>query len=138
MYAAEGLLVGPVFVAWGVTRVDPAANGPRRTEHTTLAGEIVDSKCYLGAMKPGDGKGHKACAVLCISGGIPPMLVSASGSESERTVSYYLLVGASGQPMNARVLPFVAEAVEVSGVVEDWEGLRMLRVDDEPAALRRR
>jgi hypothetical protein len=40
--------------------------------------------------------------------------------------------------VNARVLPFVAEAVEVSGVVEDWEGLRMLRVDDEPAALRRR
>lgn len=118
--------------------VVPAGEGPRRIEHVTLAGEIVDSKCYLGAMKPGDGKAHKACAVLCISGGIPPMLVGVPGSESARPVSYYLLVGASGQPLNNRVLPFVAEAVEVTGVVEDWEGLRVLRVDDEPAALRRR
>ena len=41
----------------------------------TLRGEIVDSKCYLGAMKPGDQKTHKACATLCIRGGIPPVLV---------------------------------------------------------------
>lgn len=109
-----------------------------RIGRATIAGEIVDSKCYLGAMKPGDGKAHKACAVLCISGGIQPVLVSAAGSESGRSISQYLLVGAAGQPVNTRVLPFVGEAVEVSGVVEDWEGLRVLRVDDEPAALRRR
>ena len=28
----------------------------------TLRGEIVDSKCYLGVMKPGRGKPHRACA----------------------------------------------------------------------------
>jgi len=27
-----------------------------------LRGEIVDSKCFAGAMKPGEGKTHKACA----------------------------------------------------------------------------
>jgi hypothetical protein len=31
LYAAAGLLVGPAFVAWGVTRVDPAAKGSRWT-----------------------------------------------------------------------------------------------------------
>ncbi|MDQ1349362.1 MAG: hypothetical protein QG573_2741, partial [Acidobacteriota bacterium] len=34
-----------------------------------LRGEIVDSKCWFGVMKPGQGKAHKDCAVRCISGG---------------------------------------------------------------------
>jgi hypothetical protein len=28
----------------------------------TLTGEIVDSKCYLGVMNPGQGKVHRDCA----------------------------------------------------------------------------
>ena len=36
----------------------------------TLTGEIVDSKCFLGVMNPGNLKPHKACAIRCISGGI--------------------------------------------------------------------
>ena len=38
----------------------------------TLTGVIVDTKCYLGVMNPGDGKVHRDCAARCISGGIPP------------------------------------------------------------------
>jgi hypothetical protein len=37
-----------------------------------LVGEILDSKCWFGAMRPSQGKPHKACASLCIRGGIPP------------------------------------------------------------------
>ena len=44
-------------------------------EPTTLDGEIVDSKCYLGVMNPGNLETHRGCAIRCISGGIPPMLV---------------------------------------------------------------
>ena len=40
-------------------------------DNVTLKGEIIDPKCYLGAMKPGGGKTHKACAMRCIAGGIP-------------------------------------------------------------------
>jgi len=36
-----------------------------------LTGEVVDSKCYFGVMNPGAGKGHRDCAVGCISAGIP-------------------------------------------------------------------
>lgn len=110
----------------------------REHQRVSLCGEIVDPKCYLGAMKPGDGKAHKGCAILCISGGIPPMLVAAGESQSNPSDSYYLLVDAVGGPLNKRVLPFVAEPVEVTGVVEEWDGLRVLRVDDDPAALQRR
>ncbi|MEM8629660.1 MAG: hypothetical protein AAGF74_00355 [Pseudomonadota bacterium] len=40
-----------------------------------LAGEICDGKCYAGAMRPGDGLAHKACANLCIIGGVPAVFV---------------------------------------------------------------
>lgn len=42
-------------------------------EPTIHIGEIIDGKCYLGAMKPGDGFAHRSCAILCIKGGLPPM-----------------------------------------------------------------
>jgi hypothetical protein len=41
----------------------------------TIVGEIVDSKCYLGVMKPGEGPTHRDCAVRCLLGQIPPMFV---------------------------------------------------------------
>jgi len=31
-------------------------------------GQIVDPKCYLGVMKPGEGKPHSDCAIRCIDG----------------------------------------------------------------------
>ena len=34
----------------------------------TLTGKILDSKCYPGVMKPGQGKTHRSCAICCLSG----------------------------------------------------------------------
>ena len=84
-------------------------------EHVTLKGEIIDPKCYLGAMKPGGGKTHKACAMLCISGGVPPMLVTRDAGGHE---TFYLLATAEGGVANEMVLPFMGDLVEVSGRVE--------------------
>lgn len=77
----------------------------------TLVGEIVDSKCFLGVMNPGELAPHRACAIRCISGGIPPVLVVRP--EAGQPV-YLLLVSADGQPVNQQVLDFVAEPVEIS------------------------
>ena len=41
----------------------------------TFVGEIVDSKCFLGVMNPGRLTPHRACAIRCISGGVPPVLL---------------------------------------------------------------
>ncbi|MEJ2177929.1 MAG: hypothetical protein P8Y12_08270 [Gammaproteobacteria bacterium] len=41
----------------------------------TLTGEIADSKCFLGVMKPGEGSIHRACAEVRLLGGIRSMLV---------------------------------------------------------------
>lgn len=46
----------------------------------TLTGEIVDSKCYFGVMNPGRGKVHRACAVRCLRGGVPPALLVRDAS----------------------------------------------------------
>jgi hypothetical protein len=94
-------------------------------ERTALRGEIIDPKCYLGAMKPGGGKTHKACACLCISGGIPPMFVTRAGNGAE---TFYLLTTDDGGAANAAVLQFVGDAVEVTGRLERRGDLLLLKL----------
>jgi hypothetical protein len=90
-----------------------------------ITGEIVDPKCFFGVMKPGFGKVHLSCAVRCISGGVPPILVSPG---EDGTRSYYFITGKDGKPINDEILPFVGFPVTVTGVwksVEDWNVLEM-------------
>jgi hypothetical protein len=94
-------------------------------ERVTLHGAIIDPKCYLGAMKPGGGKTHKACAMRCIAGGVPPMLVTRDDLGRE---SFYLLTTADGGVANNLVLPFVGDQVAVTGRVELQGDVLVLRV----------
>lgn len=90
----------------------------------TLTGEIVDSKCFLGVMNPGQLLPHRACAIRCISGGVPPVLLVR---QKDRPAIYLLLVSAAGRPVNQQVLDLVAEPVQITGEVErqgDWLILR--------------
>ena len=43
-----------------------------------VRGEICDGKCYAGAMRPGTGLAHKACANLCLTGGVAVRLEVAN------------------------------------------------------------
>ncbi|REJ77452.1 MAG: hypothetical protein DWQ47_13820 [Acidobacteria bacterium] len=80
----------------------------------TLKGEIIDSKCYLGVMNPGNHKTHRSCAVACLRGGIPPMLLV---KDEQGRASELWLVTETGEPINDRILDYVAEPVEVTGRV---------------------
>lgn len=80
----------------------------------TLKGEIVDSKCYLGVMNPGQSKPHRECAVACLRGGIPPLFVV---KDFQGNVSELWLLSEKGEPVNRDILDFVAEPIEVSGEV---------------------
>jgi hypothetical protein len=51
----------------------------------TLTGEVVDSKCHFGVMRPGSGKVHRSCAARCISSGTPPVLGCATGAVASCT-----------------------------------------------------
>jgi sulfoxide reductase heme-binding subunit YedZ len=97
----------------------------------TLTGEIVDAKCWLGVMNPGEGKTHLDCAVRCISGGLPPMLVVRNPEGAER---HLLLTDAGGAPMPRGILPSVGRPVSVTGTVLREGDLLFLRTD--PAAVR--
>jgi methionine sulfoxide reductase heme-binding subunit len=99
----------------------------------TLAGEIVDSKCYAGRMRPGVGHGHRACAQLCILGGIPPVLVTMGADGTE---THYVLASRDGGRLNAAAAPFAAEPVDVRGRLVRRGDLHELRID--PAEIRRR
>jgi methionine sulfoxide reductase heme-binding subunit len=98
----------------------------------TIAGEIVDTKCYFGVMNPGNGKVHKDCAVRCISGGIPPgLLVRSQDGES----IVLLLVAADGRQLNGEILDKVGEPVEIQGrLVRNGDTLRL---SAEPRSIRR-
>lgn len=98
----------------------------------TLIGEIVDSKCFLGVMNPGQLTPHRACAIRCISGGVPPVLLVR---QEDAPAIYFLLVSAEGRAVNQQVLNLVAEPVEINGEVERQGELLILRAD--PAGYRR-
>jgi hypothetical protein len=103
--------------AGSLQAVNDAANTNVPTQELgtfTLVGEIVDSKCYLGVMNPGETKVHRECAVRCISGGIPPMLIARDAAGNKIALQ---LVSASGAPVNQDVLELVAEPVELTGQV---------------------
>lgn len=98
----------------------------------TLTGEIVDSKCFLGVMNPGQLTPHRACAIRCISGGVPPVLLVR---QKNGPSIYLLLVSADGKPVNKQVLDLVAEPVQIRGEVERQGELLILRAD--PATYQR-
>lgn len=80
----------------------------------TFRGEIVDSKCYLGVMSPGNLKTHKACAIRCLAGGIPPVLLVRDRQDG---VLYLVLCGPKGEALNEELLDKVAVPVEIHGQV---------------------
>lgn len=90
-------------------------------------GEIVDSKCFYGKMRPGDGRAHRPCAQLCVRGGIPPVLVMREGADE----AHYVLTSPGHQealPID-EVMEYLAEPVRVEGEVLLRGSLRLLAVE---------
>lgn len=94
--------------------------------NVTLAGEIVDSKCYLGVMKPGQLKTHRDCAIRCISGGVPPSLrvIDSSGN-----TEYFLLVDSNSKAVNSQILDIITDPVSVTGEVIQYGDMFVLKAD---------
>ena len=91
-----------------------------------IRGEICDGKCYAGAMRPGTGLAHKACANLCLIGGAPPVLVTASPVAG---AGFFLIGTQDGEPLPAGILDFVAIPVEAEGRIERRGDLMVFKLD---------
>lgn len=78
-----------------------------------LTGEILDAKCWFGAMRPGYGKTHKACAALCARGGLPLAFcqIGACGDGADAP----LLLDENGRAFGREILSLVADPVMLQG-----------------------
>ena len=91
------------------------APAPQSLGEATLSGMIMDSKCFFGVMRPGRGKTHKACASLCIRGGIPASFWAQTRDGRELVL---LLTDETGAAINVEeIIPFVADPVEAIGEI---------------------
>lgn len=105
----------------GIVGADPDAEGD-----VTLEGEIVDSKCYLGVMVPGEGRTHRECAVLCLRGGIPPAL---RVRDREGRHALVLLVTPHGGSLAQEAAPHAFDPIRMSGRLSKEGGWWVLRTD---------
>jgi hypothetical protein len=90
-----------------------------------LRGELVDTKCYFGVMRPATGKVHRGCAVRCLSGGVPPGLLVRDGRDGATVV---MLSAPGGTPLTYDV-QWAARWLEVSGTLFLEEGTLRVEVD---------
>lgn len=107
-----------------------AVSAPVQLGRWRMVGEICDGKCWTGAMRPGSGIAHQACAGLCLAGGLPPVLVTTSPVEGS---SFLLLADADGGPMPEALRPLVGARLMLEGAVERRGDLLVLLVT--PAAV---
>ncbi len=99
---------------------------PKSLGRAALAGQIMDSKCFFGVMRPSRGKTHKACASLCIRGGIPPSFWARTKDGREAVL---LMTDAAGAALGEDILPFVADPVAAEGEIVRVGDLLQFRAD---------
>lgn len=105
------------------------------TEHLgrwQLAGEICDGKCLYGAMRPGRGLAHKACANLCLLGDIPPIFVSAQPVEGS---DFMLITGPDGTKLPDAAYDYIGQFVILDGDLERRGDILVLRMLPETLKL---
>ncbi len=122
-------------IGWGpeaLTPLEGAAAIPAEVPlgRWRLTGEICDGKCAAGAMRPGRGLAHKACANLCVIGGVPAVFVSAAPVEGSE---FLLLAGPDGGPLPEAALAHMAAIVTAEGEISRRGDLLVFRID--PASL---
>lgn len=91
----------------------------------SFAGEIADSKCFLGVMKPGEGVVHRACAEVCLIGGLPAMLL-VKGQDQQRYG--YMLTTQDGGSAAALVSSNAGDLMQVSGELMQKGNLLYLKM----------
>lgn len=91
-----------------------------------LSGEICDGKCYAGAMRPGNGLAHKACANLCLVGGVPAVFVSKGEVEG---ASFFMLADSEGNVVDNNLYDITAVLLTAQGEVERLGALNVFKID---------
>lgn len=122
MIAAEGFVLRRGTLEMLVLTAPPApAEGTAPPPAVTdlgrwrISGEICDGKCAAGGMRPGIGLAHRACAVLCIDGGLPAVFVPTAPVAGH---AFLLLADAEGGDPWPAFRHLTAQRVTLEGQVE--------------------
>jgi hypothetical protein len=91
-----------------------------------LTGEICDGKCSLGVMRPGDKPAHKACANVCLLGGVPPVFITTAPVMGTR---YFLLGDADNHALPDALRDYVAITTRMEGALERIGDAMVFRTD---------
>jgi hypothetical protein len=97
-----------------------------------LTGEICDGKCSLGVMRPGNTAVHKACANVCLIGGVPPIFITTTPVLGTR----YLMMGdPDGHTLPDALRDYVAITSRMDGTLERIGDALIFRTDVTRAAV---
>ncbi len=89
-----------------------------------FTGELVDTKCWSGVMRPATGKVHRACAIRCLSGGVAPdLLVRDQGGDGV----VFFLAGISEEKLKYDI-QLAGTFIDVEGTLELHGETPVLRV----------
>ena len=110
-----------LMVLLATVMVAPAAIAADGSEKS-VTGNLEDAYCYgtMGAK----GAGHKACAIKCVSKGIPATLIE-SGTEK----AYILLPNKDASPLPDSVIQRMEDQVTVTGKEYSKNGVDYLVVE---------
>lgn len=88
-------------------------------KEVTIKGEVIDQPCYEGKGAGGRGEAHKGCALSCAKRGNQLAIVDEKNN-------VYSITGDYSANKNEKLIPFVAETVEVKGVVTEKDGKKSI------------
>lgn len=97
-----------------------AVASARSDKEITVKGEVIDQPCYDSGGKRGES--HKACALSCAKRGNQLAVVE------DGTNTVYSITGDYAANKNEKLIPFVAEMVEVKGTVTEKDGKKWLAI----------
>ena|SRR5438128_2234973 len=84
-----------------------------------ITGEVIDQPCYDNGGKKGEA--HKACALSCAKRGNQMAILAADGT-------VYSITGDYAANKNEKLIPYVADTVEVQGTVTEKDGKKWVNI----------
>lgn len=108
-----------------VSGASRSVEAPTTLGRGSFVGELVDTKCFLGVMRPATGKVHRGCAARCLSGGVPPGLLVRDGTG---TLALLVLTGHDGQPLSISS-ELAARRLAVTGILSRRDRTLFLEVE---------
>lgn len=96
------------------------AGGISAAADTTVLGKLKDIKCATDGKVEDAGADSDACATSCAKRGEAMAIVAKDG--------IYIITGKYAEDKNEKVIPFIGKQLEVTGVVTEKDGKKMINI----------